>query len=127
TTFNGTGYLAYHYAPGSAAASFIAFDAMGRILVSGGTKATGGVDASASLWRFFASGAVDGSLPGSGGFGLARVAERAGADRRAGARGGRRGGRLAPGRGAGVRPRQRRGGPRPMEAPSVRERGALSR
>ena len=72
TAFNGTGLLAYRYEPGSAAASDVTFDAQGRLLVSGGTKRTDTGEASATLWRWFASGSPDGSLPGSDGTGLTR-------------------------------------------------------
>lgn len=74
TTFNGSGFLAYRHTGGSAAASGIAFDSVDRLVVSGGTKPSTGDSsgASATLWRYFASGAFDGSLPGSGGTGVAR-------------------------------------------------------
>jgi uncharacterized delta-60 repeat protein len=78
TAFNGTGLLAYHYEPGSAAASDVTFDAQGRLLVSGGTKSPDTGEASATLWRSLASGAADGSLPGSGGTGFTRFDTRPG-------------------------------------------------
>lgn len=74
TTFNGSGFLAYRHTGGSAAASGIAFDNVNRLVLSGVTKPSTGDSsgASATLWRYFASGAFDGSLPGSGGTGVAR-------------------------------------------------------
>jgi uncharacterized delta-60 repeat protein len=73
-TFNTSGFLAYEYPDGWAAGTGVGFDAGGQVLVSGATRSSSAEesDASATLWRYFNSGAVDLALPGSDGTGASR-------------------------------------------------------
>jgi len=72
--FGGSGFLTFQYPNGWAVGTGILFDSNGRILVSGVTRtfSTSTADASATLWRYFAAGSIDTSLPGSNGAGFAR-------------------------------------------------------
>jgi len=63
--FDGNGFLAAPFAGGTSLGCDLAFDSLGRILVSGSTRTEGsGEGSAATLWRFSATGAADIALPG---------------------------------------------------------------
>jgi uncharacterized delta-60 repeat protein len=72
--FGGSGFLSYRYPTGWAAGLGIRFDSNSRLVVCGVTRSSNTLetDASATLWRYFSSGSIDTSLPGSSGSGVAR-------------------------------------------------------
>jgi uncharacterized delta-60 repeat protein len=74
-SFSGDGFLSYRYPNGYAAATGIEIDGSGRLLVCGATRTsgTGDTDASATIWRFYATGMLDGTLLGSNGTGITRI------------------------------------------------------
>ena len=78
--FNGSGFLAYQYPGGWAAATSVQIDTSNRILVAGVTKTANATDndASATLWRYSTTGAIDTTLNGSSGAGVVRFDERSG-------------------------------------------------
>lgn len=76
--FNGNGFLAYRFPNGRAAGGDVVFDASGKMLVAGATRGPDDtVETSATLWRYFDNGTVDGTLTGSDATGASRFDARA--------------------------------------------------